>query len=321
MCRKICILATGGTIACVRGEDGLRPGIAGASLAERLPRWEDVRFEAQELFALDSSNLAPHHWQEMARAIAAQRGAYDGFIVTHGTDTMAYTAAALSIMLENIEVPVILTGSQLSITEAGSDAEQNLLLAAHAATSGRAGVFIAFGGRLIEGARARKLCTEQFAAFESINAPAAALFHGGQLHWQQEQREPRGAFRLRAALDTRVAVLKLTPGLSPAVLMALMDAGYRAIIIEGFGAGGVPTDAAKSSFLPALDAARKRGVAIIGTTQCVYDGAHLTRYENGVLAMRHGMISGAGCTTEYLLAWAMVELGEKGKIYGKIRTT
>ena len=312
--KKLCILATGGTIACRAGADGLRPGIAGAALMERMPRVEGVEIQTVELFALDSSNLAPCHWQEMARAVAARRAAYDGFIITHGTDTMAYTAAALSLMLEHIDVPVVLTGSQLSIEEAGSDAEQNLLLAMHAAASSRAGVFVAFGGRLIEGGRARKLYTEQLAAFESINAPLAALFHGGQLHWQGEERPPEGAFCLHDALDTRVAVLKLTPGISSALLTALVDAGYRAVIVEGFGAGGVPTDAAKESFLAALDYARERDVAIIAATQCVYDGAHLSRYENGVLAQRRGAISGGAHTTEYLFAWAMVELGEHGRV-------
>ena len=285
--KNICMLATGGTIACRKGADGMRPGIAGQALAAHLPSMHEAAFDAVELFALDSSNLAPHHWKEMARAVAARREAYDGFIVTHGTDTMAYTAAALSIMLAHIDVPVVLTGSQLSVEEAGSDAQQNLQIAAHAAVSGRAGVFVAFGGQLIEGARARKLCTEQLAAFASIGAPAAALFHGGRLHWQKEWAAPKEPFHLRDALDTRVAVLKLVPGASAELLRALVNTGYRAVILEGFG-------------------------AVIATTQCVYDGVHLSRYENGVLALRHGAVSGGAHTTEYLYAWAMAELGEHG---------
>lgn len=310
--KNICMLATGGTIACRKGADGMRPGIAGQALAAHLPAMHEAAFDAVELFALDSSNLAPHHWKEMARAVAARREAYDGFIVTHGTDTMAYTAAALSIMLAHIDVPVVLTGSQLSVEEAGSDAQQNLQIAAHAAVSGRAGVFVAFGGQLIEGARARKLCTEQLAAFASIGAPAAALFHGGRLHWQKEWAAPKEPFHLRDALDTRVAVLKLVPGASAELLRALVNTGYRAVILEGFGAGGVPTDAAEESFIAALDYARSQGIAVIATTQCVYDGVHLSRYENGVLALRHGAVSGGAHTTEYLYAWAMAELGEQG---------
>ena len=301
MCRKICILATGGTIACVRGEDGLRPGIAGASLAERLPRWEDVRFEAEELFALDSSNLAPHHWQEMARTIAAQRGAYDGFIVTHGTDTMAYTAAALSIMLENIEVPVILTGSQLSITEAGSDAEQNLLLAAHAATSGRAGVFIAFGGRLIHGNAAKKMYSLADDAFRSIGRAEIDL---------TAPSAPTAPFHLHDALDTRVAVIRLYPGMKPITIDAHIASGYRGIILEGYGLGSVPGDDAEESFLPSLDRARTRACTVVLTTQCVYDGADLSHYEVGTRAAELGALSGGSLPIEALYVRLMQRLAE-----------
>ena len=257
MKKHICLLATGGTIVCEEGADGLRPVLTGAELLRAVP--ELVRFgeiDTIELFSLDSSNLLPAHWQRMAQAIAERCGQYDGFVLTHGTDTMGYTAGALYYMLRGIGVPVALTGSMLPLTAAGTDAEANLRGAFAVAASGRAGVYQAFAGRIIAGNAVKKVDSTARDAFRSIGRPQAGTFAlaDGALTWQvpEEARaeaakmddETQAAFAAQFALDERVAVVKLVPGTEPRLLTALADAGYRAVIIEGYGAGGVPTAAA-----------------------------------------------------------------------------
>ena len=187
MKKHICLLATGGTIVCEEGADGLRPVLTGAELLRAVP--ELVRFgeiDTIELFSLDSSNLLPAHWQRMAQAIAERCGQYDGFVLTHGTDTMGYTAGALYYMLRGIGVPVALTGSMLPLTAAGTDAEANLRGAFAVAASGRAGVYQAFAGRIIAGNAVKKVDSTARDAFRSIGRPQAGTFAlaDGALTWQ-----------------------------------------------------------------------------------------------------------------------------------------
>ncbi|MBR4695655.1 MAG: asparaginase [Selenomonadaceae bacterium] len=231
--KKICVIATGGTIASVPGPGGLRPGLPGERLLELAPGVAELAdVDCVNLMALDSSNLLPEHWQKMAKAIAERRENYDGFVVTHGTDTMAYSAGALFLMLENIDRPVILTGAQLPMDAPGTDAARNVLAALHAALSGRPGVYLAFAGNLHAGGAVRKLYSRQLAGFGSIDRPVAAIFKDGCYEWQWQQPKTDGAFRLATDLDDHIAVLKLVPGTDPALLKLMVDAGYHAIIIE-----------------------------------------------------------------------------------------
>lgn len=300
--KKVCVLATGGTIASEPGADGLCPALTGERLTAMVPELSRIaECSCAELLQLDSSNLLPEHWQMMARAVAERYDACDGFVITHGTDTMAYTAAALYYMLVNLGKPVVLTGSQLPIEEPGTDAVQNLLLACKTAVSGRAGVWLAFGGRVISGNAARKLRSMQLEAFGSVAGPEAALWKAGNLCWQLPAELPAGSFGLQEKLDDRVAVLKLTPGVSPELLKLMVDAGYHGIIIEGYGLGGVPNEASPLNFLPALDYAAVHGTIVVCATQCVFDGVRLDCYEMGVLAMRHGAIPGGKLSVDALV--------------------
>ena len=323
MKKHICLLATGGNIACEKGADGLRPVLTGAELLRAVP--ELVRFgeiDTIELFSLDSSNLLPAHWQRMAQAIAERCGQYDGFVLTHGTDTMGYTAGALYYMLRGIGVPVALTGSMLPLTAAGTDARANLRGAFAVAASGRAGVYQAFAGRVISGNAVKKVDSTARDAFRSIGRPQAGTFAlaDGALTWQvpEEARteagkmddETQAAFAPQFALDERVAVVKLVPGAEPRLLTALADAGYRAVIIEGYGAGGVPTAASPKNFLPAIVDLRARGVRVICATQCTTGGVHLDTYEMGVLAARCGAESAGDLPLEALVPKTMLELAQ-----------
>lgn len=309
--KHICVLATGGTIASRPTPNGLMPALSGEDILAMVP---DLRarcdIDCVQLLQLDSTNLQPEHWIRMARAVAERRTQYDAFVITHGTDTMAYSAAALHYMLENIDRPVVLTGSQLPAGVPGTDAEQNLLTAFHAALGGRAGVYIAFGGRVMFGNDARKLCTMQLTAFGNINRPLAGRFAGGRLTWLAEASAPAGTFRLHDQLDTRVGVLKIVPGLPPRMLEAFVDAGFRAVILEGYGLGGIPDQESPMNFLPAFQYAKDHGCRLVCTTQCTYDGVDMDSYEMGVRAQQLGVEPGGTLTTEALLCKLMIELAE-----------
>lgn len=310
--KRICVLATGGTIASRPTPNGLMPTLTGEDLLASVPEFKETcDVDCVQLLQLDSTNVQPEHWILMARAVAERREQYDAFVITHGTDTMAYSAAALSAMLENIDRPVVFTGSQLPAGVSGTDAEQNLLTAFHAALGGRAGVYIAFGGKIIFGDDARKLCTMQLTAFGNINRPLAGRFAGGHLTWLTEAPNVTGAFHLHDQLDPHVAVLKIVPGLQPKMLELFVDAGCRAIILEGYGLGGIPDQASPANFLPAFTYAKEHGCRLVCTTQCTYDGVDMDHYEIGVRAQQLGVEPGGRRTTEALLAKLMIELAEQ----------
>ena len=298
--KKILLIATGGTIASRETAHGLRPALSGEDMRTAIGA-ADAAIEVIDLLSLDSTNIAPSHWQMIARRVADVRTDYDGFIITHGTDTMAYTAAALYYMLENIDRPVVLTGSQRPLGRDGSDAEQNLRLAYEAACSNFAGVCVAFGGRLIHGNAAKKMYSLADDAFRSIGRAEVDL---------SAPSAPSTPFRLHDTLDERVAVIRLYPGMKPITIDAHIASGYRGIILEGYGLGSVPGDDAEESFLPSLDRARTRACTIVLTTQCIYDGADLSHYEVGIRAAQLGALAGGSLPIEALYARLMQLLAE-----------
>ncbi|ERJ90455.1 L-asparaginase, type I [Selenomonas sp. oral taxon 892 str. F0426] len=288
--KNILLIATGGTIASRKTAHGLRPALSGEDVRAAIGA-VDAAIEVIDLLSLDSTNIAPSHWQTMARKIAEVRTAYDGFIVTHGTDTMAYTSAALYYMLEHIDRPVVITGAQRPLGTEDSDAQANLRLAYEAACSGFAGVCLAFGGRLIHGNAAKKMYSLADDAFRSIGRAEIDL---------TAPSTPSAPFRLHDALDERVAVIRLYPGMKPITIDAHIASGYRGIILEGYGCGSVPGDDAQESFLPSLDRAKTRACTVVLTTQCIYDGADLSHYEVGVRAAELGVLSGGTLPIEAL---------------------
>ena len=299
--KKILLIATGGTIASRETEHGLRPALSADDLRAAMGV-KDASVETLDLLSLDSTNIAPPHWEQIARCVADCRQTYDGIIISHGTDTMAYTAAALYYMLEHIDRPVVLTGAQRPLGTAGSDAEANLRLAARAALSGHAGVMIAFGGRIIHGNAAKKIHSLADDAFRSIGRTEIDL--------DAAPVPPSAPFCLHGTLERRVAVLRLYPGMSPDAVTACIKAGCRGIIIEGYGLGSVPTGDAEESFLPALQLAHEAGCTIVLTTQCIEGGADIRRYEVGVRAAELGALSGGSLPIEALYALLLQRLAE-----------
>lgn len=312
--KKILMIGTGGTIACVASENGFVPGLDAKTMAKMVPGLDVLAdIDCLQIMDLDSSNIRPQHWQAMVKTIADNYAHYDGFVVTHGTDTMAYTAAALSTMLHNCQKPVVITGAQLTMEEAGTDAKANIYFSFQAAVSEVKGVCLAFGDRIIHGLKAKKMCTENFNGFWSINAEPMAKVLNGVLVWQSTigGGYGEGAFYYTAELEMRVAVVKITPGLHSDILEYYLDKGFKGIILEGYGAGGVPN--ADNNWLPALEKVLKAGVRVICCSQCLYDGVHLDRYPMGILANRLGAESAGEMTVEAALCKLMVELKKIGK--------
>jgi len=260
---------------------------------------------------IDSSNLQPEHWVLIAQKIVDNYDLYDGFVISHGTDTMAYSAAALSYMLQNLAKPVVFTGSQRPIGQADTDGKANLLAAFRVATADHFGVYLVFANNVIHGLHAKKLYTRHLNAFGSINATIMAHVAGNQLIWQvPAAQKPEGLLSLRAKMDQRVFVLKLIPGIQPQLIDMVVLAGYRGIIIEGFGAGGVPNYDCERNLLPAIERALKAGVIVACVSQCIYDGTYLDCYEVGILAERMGVVSAGNMTLEALLVKFMLALGQ-----------
>lgn len=308
---KIALLATGGTIACTPGKNGLEPTLRAAQLLERLGASLPCEVVPQDVFLMDSSNMQPEEWSVLARAVDKALQECDGVVVTHGTDTMAYTASALSYMLAGVGKPVILTGSQLPIDHPLSDARQNLLYAFTAAMEGAGGVYVCFGAKLISGVRCVKTHTTSMDAFSSVNAPLAGWFDVEGLHFEHPQpHDPEGeGYRLRAGLDPRVLLLKLAPGTSPDVLDFAAKAGYRGLVIEAFGLGGLHY--IRRNLVKALDELSAKGVYVLVVSQCLYEKADLSIYEVGRGLMRDYIISGRDMTTEAAVCKLMWALGQE----------
>lgn len=307
--KKICLIATGGTIASVETPEGMKPLLDGKELLAKVPELESLGvIYIVELMQLDSTNIQPKDWIQMAQAIEERYADYDGFIITHGTDTMAHSAAALYYMLENLQKPVIFTGSQLSLVEEGSDAPANLLLAMYGAVSSVPGVYLAFHNKLMQGNAAKKLCTENFDGFYSINVPDVAVLEDGKIKWNisSDFIEPEKELKINTAIDTHVAVFEVFPGFNTDIIRMAVDSGCKGIVLKGYGAGNVPSEESGNSFLPAIDYAVEKGVKVVLTTQCIYDGTDLERYEVGASALRHGVISGGDLTVEAILAKLML---------------
>jgi len=292
---KILLLTTGGTIASTPSADGLRPTADGSALLSFLG---PVSYEItiRDLLTLDSSNIQPEEWQLISKTIYEERVNYDGIVVTHGTDTMAYTASMLSFMLPGIEIPVVLTGSQLPIFHPLSDAPENLRTAFAMAQSKVPGVFIAFNRKVLLGCRAVKIRTTGFDAFESVNLPPIAQVSSDGLVINRELLPPvKEKCELKCDCDSRVILLKLIPGLDPKIFPMLQSMGCRGVVLEAFGSGGLAF--IRRDLISELEKLVESGVSVVVCSQCLYEKSDMTTYEVGRRALEKGVIPGGDITS------------------------
>ena len=323
--KKILIIATGGTIASTPGGDGLAPGLTGEELAAYVPELADIaQVEVVQPMNIDSTNMRPADWVAISRTIMGAYEDFDGFVVLHGTDTMAYTAAALSYLIQGSPKPIVLTGSQQPMANPFTDARLNLYQSVLYATDDLSrDVTIVFGGQVIVGTRAHKQRTMSFNAFNSVNFPLPAIIRAGRIVrdggvgmalgdiWPGGAGDVAGAAGplVYDRLNERVIVLRLTPGLSPRVF-DLLAGDFDAIVLETFGIGGIP-EYERASFERAIFGWVESGHTLALTTQVSEEGLDLGVYEVGrAYAENADILKGDDMTTEALVAKTMWALGQ-----------
>ena len=306
--KKILLMTTGGTIASMPGGEGLEPQRSEVMEREidQLRTYYDIT--VRDIMCLDSSNITPEEWTTIAMEIFRQREGFDGIVVSHGTDTMAYTTSAITFMLPDIDLPVVFTGSQLPLADMLSDGPDNLRTAFAMAASGHPGIYLAFDRQVMLGCRAVKVRASGFSAFASINARyAGTVSNRGLVVDQSVIHAPRGEARLCPTLSKEVFLLKLTPGLNPAVFDMLAAMGYKGIVIEAFGLGGMNV---LHRGLRGIQRCIEDGISVVVTTQCLYDSANLQVYQVGNELLDLGVIQGRDMTSEAAMTKLMWAIGQ-----------
>ena len=315
MRKRVFIAYTGGTIGMRRTRTGYRPepGYLQSQMAampelshESMPTCVVHEYEP----LLDSSNMTPAEWTKIARDVESNYARYDGFVVLHGTDTMAYTASALPFLLGGLRKPVIITGSQIPLCEIRNDARENLITSLMLAASYEIPeVCLYFGGKLLRGCRSTKVSADGFAAFDSPNfPPLGTVGIDIEVSWDLIRDAPRTkAIRVPALKRPVVSALRLFPGITPELVRNVLRPPLQGLVLEAYGVGNGPDQ--DRGFIEAIAEATGRGVVVVDCTQCLEGTVDLNEYATGSALARAGVISGFDMTAEAALAKLYVLLG------------
>lgn len=312
--KRVLVLHTGGTIGMRQGERGYEPAPGNlARLFGAMPELSAAELPALELLEfeplLDSSDMVPADWLRVARAIESRYQEFDGFVVLHGTDTLAFTSSALSFLLEGLGKPVVVTGSQVPLGELRSDARENLINSLLLAGGDELSeVCVCFGGRLLRGNRATKVSTGGFDAFDSPNELELARI-GVDIEFRPAALRGRraGTLKVHQLLDVAVAAIRLFPGISARLLENLLRDPVQGVVLETYGAGNAPSR--NAALLAALREASDRGVVVVNITQCLRGRVDMDGYATGSALKRAGVVSGLDMTPEAALAKLIWLLG------------
>ena len=307
--KKVLMLGTGGTIASEKTQSGLTPALTTQQLVAKVPEIAELcDVTCAQLFSIDSTNITPAHWLTIAKAIRDNFSKYDGFVIAHGTDTMAYTAAALSYLIQYSPKPIILTGAQKPILFENTDSKTNLLDAFRVAVSDLCGVVIVFNGRVILGTRARKTHTTSLQAFSSINYPSLAVLQNGFLmEYIRPTSLPAPIFYSK--INEHVGLMKMIPGADCGLLSYLLEHND-AVIVESYGVGGLPSYQG-SGFFDVIKNGIEQGKTIVMTTQVQNEGSNLAVYDVGFhLKNDLHLLEAYDMTTEAAVAKLMWILGQ-----------
>lgn len=331
--KRILLIATGGTIASTPSDNGLEPSVDVEKLLSYIPSVRSFcHLEGISIMEIDSSNINPSHMEKIAKTIESYYDAFDGFVISHGTDTMAYSAAALSYMLKNLTKPVVFTGSQLPIENAKTDAKKNLTDAIAFACEKIRGVYLVFHGIAILGTHAMKTKSRNFDAFQSLNLPPIAEIDSYDIRYEpslpfsvckeifQTATTHKKTFFADTALCNNLFVLKIFPGMKPDIF-DFIKTTYKGVIIESFGLGGIPEkDPDLHSKIHELI---ESNLCVVITTQCLWDGIDLNVYKVGHTLAKQKVILSGNLTTEALvmkLMWALAHFEDPSDIKTFIET-
>ena len=317
MKKKILLIATGGTIACKNTEKGLVPGVTSEELIDYVPEIKTFcDIDTSQILNIDSTNIQPEHWKLMVEAVEENYNDYDGFVISHGTDTMAYTAAALSYLIQNSDKPIVITGAQKPINSEITDARMNLRDAVKYACESIKGVYIVFNGKAIVGTRGRKTKSKSYDAFESINFPFAAYINGNRITHFIKDNDQTEKIKMYKDVFPNVFLLKLAPGMQPDVLDYIGEK-YEGIVIESYGTGGIPFEN-RRNFLKKLEEITKKGKVVVISTQVMLEGSDMEVYEVGIKAMKNPILQAYDMTVESAIAKLMWSMGQT-KDFEKIK--